>query len=121
MSPFRTAIELRDMRIHARHGIHVGEASTGHWFRVDVRVEPPSGLHGEGDRIENALDYEKLHGICLRVMSERVNLLETLASRILETIKVQWPDSGPAWVRVAKLHPPFGGSCAEIAIEMSAP
>lgn len=121
MFAYRTAIELRDIRVHARHGVHGGEASTGHWFRVDLRVEPPSTLHGEGDRIENALDYEKLHAICMSVMATRVHLLETLAARMLDAIKGEWPDSGAAWVRVAKCNPPFGGNCGEVAVEMRTP
>lgn len=120
MSAFRTVIELRDIRLHARHGVHREEAQTGCWFRIDLRVVPPARLHGESDRLENALDYEKLFDICRDVMSERVDLLETLASRILVAIRREWPDSGSSWVRVAKLSPPFSGVCGEVAIEMSA-
>lgn len=119
MPTYRTAIELRDLRIHARHGVHPPEFSTGHWFRIDLRVEPPAGMFGQEDLIGNTLDYEALHAICQRVMAQRANLLETLATAILNQIKEIWPDCGTLWVRIAKLHPPFGGYCGEVAIEMS--
>jgi 7,8-dihydroneopterin aldolase/epimerase/oxygenase len=116
----QTAILLEGMRFHARHGVHAEEARTGHWFRVDVRVELPEGRYGIADRLAHTLDYEQVYRICAEVMGQRADLLETLAGRILTGIGRLQTDCGTVTVRVAKEAPPFSGPCERVAVELRA-
>jgi 7,8-dihydroneopterin aldolase/epimerase/oxygenase len=114
----QTAILLEGMRFHGRHGVHAEEAQTGHWFRVDVRVELPEGRYGAGDQLVRTLDYEQVYRICAEAMGQRADLLETLAGRILTGIGRLQADCGTVTVRVAKESPPFSGPCERVAVEL---
>lgn len=120
-------IHLEDMRFFAGHGVHPSEATTGHWFRVDVSVRLP-GIGGAipmtkpgSDRLEDTLDYEKVYAVASRVMTTPRPLLETLAREILECVRQLALDAVAIRVRVAKLHPPFPGPCGAAAVEMAWP
>lgn len=110
---------LEGMRFHAAHGVHTEEELTGHWFVVDVYVELPNGQQDIKDQLARTLDYEILYGICASVMAVRVHLLETLAEKILTGIRTIAEDCGKISVTVAKEHPPFGGYCQRVAIQMT--
>lgn len=115
----KNTILLEGMRFHARHGVHLEEADTGHWFVVDIQVSLPDGVHDTRDELSGTLDYEAIYGVCQAVMAQRVKLLETLASRILEGIRAIAPESGRITVTVAKENPPFSGYCQRVAIQIS--
>jgi dihydroneopterin aldolase len=115
----KNTILLQGMRFHARHGVHLEEADTGHWFSVDVQVSLPDGVFTTGDELSGTLDYEAIYGVCQAVMAQRVKLLETLASSILDGIRAIAPDCGQITVTVAKENPPFSGYCQRVAIQIT--
>lgn len=103
------------MRFYARHGVHPEEALTGHWFEVDLDLCLPERADNLPDTLDSTLDYELLHRICLDVMSQRIQLLETLASHIYNKVREAFPQSGPLRVRVGKDNPPFPGFCRQVS------
>lgn len=115
----QNVVLLEGMRFHARHGVHLEEADTGHWFVVDISVALPDGNLDTRDELSNTLDYEAIYGVCQSVMTNRVKLLETLATRILEGVRAIASACGPITVTVAKENPPFSGYCQRVAIRMT--
>jgi 7,8-dihydroneopterin aldolase/epimerase/oxygenase len=49
------AVEVRDLRLHGRHGVHEEERERGQDFLFDVELEV--GERGTSDRLEDAVDY----------------------------------------------------------------
>ena len=80
-------IELRGMRIIARHGANVGEQDVPQPFDLDVLLEVNFERAKTSDELADTYDYAALHrDITLIVTSRRYNLLERLGTDILTRI-----------------------------------
>ena len=102
-------IALENMRFFAYHGVYPWEAEAGHEFSVDLIMETDISAAGRSDQIEDTVDYGKAYENVKAVMSERVNLLETLVSRIGKLTLHSLPQVKAVTVRVSKYMPKAGG------------
>ena len=87
-------IELRGMSFHGRHGVGDAERASAQEFRVDVEAEADLEVAGRSDRIDDTVDYRRVHAAAKEVIEgPSKHLLETLAAdiarRVLEVSGVQ--------------------------------
>jgi len=108
-------IELLGIKFHARHGVYPEEKITGNFFMVDITVFSKA-VPTASDNISDTVDYVSLYAIAEKRMKNTVNLLETIASQILDDIFVQFPEVQKAKVAVGKQNPPIGGDCREAKV-----
>lgn len=110
-------IALEGIKLFAHHGLHEAEQREGNHFVVDVYVTSPISAAADTDRIELTIDYERVYGVVNSAFSERVNLLESLVSRIGLALRKMYPEAGSVRVRVSKLDPPVGGEVFRAFVE----
>lgn len=80
-------IELRGVRIIARHGANVGEQDVPQPFDIDVLLEVDFERAKTSDELADTYDYAALHrDITLIVTNRRYKLLERLGTDILAKI-----------------------------------
>lgn len=80
-------IELRGMRIIARHGANAGEQDVPQPFDVDVLLEVDFERAKTSDMLADTYDYAALHDdITFIVKTTRYQLLERLGTDILTKI-----------------------------------
>ena len=80
-------IALEGMSFNGRHGVRPAEREQPQEFRVDVKVETDLTAPGQGDSVEDTVDYRRLYAIAKEVIEgESVKLIETLAHRIAEQV-----------------------------------
>jgi len=111
---------IRNLEVMANIGVHGHEHNREQPVRinVDLTVE---GVHPEGDKLENVVDYEaianKIRGL---VREGHVRLAETLADRIL---KICFADARvkSARVRVEKTSALPGAESGGVEIERENP
>jgi dihydroneopterin aldolase len=97
-------IQLLGMSFQGRHGVRDAERENAQEFEVDVEVDCDLSAPGQSDRLEDTVDYTRIHAIAKSVIEgEHVKLLETLATRIAGRVLTLPKVAGVA-VRVAK-HP----------------
>jgi dihydroneopterin aldolase len=78
-------VEVRDLRVFGRHGVHDEERERGQDFVFDVELEV--GERGLSDRIEDAVDYVAVARAVQEVSDERqYALLEALASALADEL-----------------------------------
>ena len=71
-------VEIRDLRVFGRHGVHEEERERGQDFLFDVELHV--GERGTSDRLEDAVDYREIPRIVQEVSDARsYDLLEALA------------------------------------------
>ena len=99
-------VEVRDLRVFGRHGVHDDERERGQDFVFDVELDV--GERGTSDRLEDAVDYVEVARVVQDVSDGRqFNLLEALASAIADelesrfspartVVRVRKPDIKPA-------------------------
>jgi 7,8-dihydroneopterin aldolase/epimerase/oxygenase len=94
-------VEVRDLRVFGRHGVHEDEREQGQDFVFDVDLEV--GERGTSDRLEDAVDYVEVARVVHEVSDgERFNLLEALASAVADELERRF---SPERVRVRVRKP----------------
>jgi dihydroneopterin aldolase len=79
-------VEIRDLRVFGRHGVHEEERERGQDFLFDVELEV--GERGTSDRLEDAVDYVEVARAVQEVSDARqYALLETLASAVADELE----------------------------------
>ncbi len=79
-------VEVRDLHVFGRHGVHEEERERGQDFLFDVELEV--GERGTSDRLEDAVDYVAVARAVQEVSDERqYALLEALASAVADELE----------------------------------
>lgn len=105
------------MRFHAFHGVYEAERKIGAEFIVDVRITTGVGKAVATDGIEHAVNYESVYRICRLEMDRPSNLIESVLSRIVESLKRQFTEMESLTVRIRKMNPPIGGRVDWASVE----
>jgi dihydroneopterin aldolase len=94
-------VEVRDLRVFGRHGVHEEERERGQDFVFDVELEV--GERGTSDQLEDAVDYVDVTRIVQDVSdAQRYNLLEALASAVADELERRF---APERIRVRVRKP----------------
>ena len=81
----RGTIQLTGLRARGHHGVYDFERSQGQEFVVDVRLYLDLGPAAASDDVADTVHYGELAGRLVEIVGgEPVNLLETLADRLLD-------------------------------------
>lgn len=95
-------IILQGMSFQGRHGVRPAEREHPQEFKVDVEVDCDLSEPGRTDRLDETIDYTKVHAIARAVIEgESAKLLETLAARIAKGV-LSLPRVAAVSVKVAK-------------------
>ena len=99
------AVEVRDLRVFGRHGVHEEERERGQHFVFDVELEV--GERGTSDRLEDAVDYVEVARAVQEVSDERqYALLEALASAVADELERRFaPERLRVRVRKPEVRP----------------
>src|SRR5699024_9020762 len=112
-------IRLHNIRVFAYHGCLSEEAKIGSNYTVDLWVEANLEKPSRTDKLGDTIDYVKLNKIVKGEMSQRSNLLENAARRILIKILNEFSEAKHAGVRVSKINPPTEGDVENVSVELS--
>ena len=98
-------VEIRDLRVFGRHGVHDEERVRGQDFLFDVELEV--GERGTGDRLEEAVDYVEVARVVQEVSDERqYALLEALATAVADELERRFsPERLRVRVRKPEVRP----------------
>jgi dihydroneopterin aldolase len=98
-------VEVRDLRVFGRHGVHEDERERGQDFLFDVELEV--GERGANDRLEDAVDYVEVARTVQEVSDAwQYNLLEALATAIADELERRFaPERIRVRVRKPEVHP----------------
>jgi len=111
-------IELKNMIFHARHGVLEHEKKVGNTFTVSLKLYLDLSIAGQSDQLEDTLNYAEVFEVVKKEMDVPSNLLEHAASRIIQAIKLVFPQIVKIQIRLAKLRPPVCGEMEEAAVVM---
>lgn len=109
-------IELKTLKFYAYHGVAPQETKVGNWFIIDVTLTAPLEAAIRSDALEETINYAEVYEIVKKEMQIPSRLLEHVAGRILDALKVRFPQLRETELKIAKLNPPFGGDVYSAAI-----
>ena len=108
-------ITLTGIRAHANHGVLASERELGQPFSADVTLDVD--MDTDSDDITKAVNYATVAQQVLNVLAgEPVNLIETLAGRIADTVLAIGPRVRHVQVTVHKPHAPVGVALDDVAV-----
>lgn len=111
-------ISLEGLEFFAYHGYYDEEQKVGNKYSLDITIHTDFSKAAQNDRLRGTVNYEELYQIAVEVMNERSRLLEHIAWRLIEKVRVQYPDVQKVHVSVSKFNPPIGGVCQRSRITM---
>jgi dihydroneopterin aldolase len=112
-------IHLEGMKFYAFHGHYPVEQEVGNEFIVDLKIETNDNKAEATDNLDDALNYQLLYNTVKAEMNQVSHLLEHLAARILQTLKVKFPSIRHAEVKISKINPPMGGEIQKVSVILS--
>ena len=112
-------VELRDLRLFGRHGVHAYEKEQGQDFVFDVDLGV--GERGVSDRLEDAVDYRAVAQAVQEVSDARsYDLIEALATAVADELLTRF-GAERVRVRVAKPAVRPGGLDGTAGVSVSRP
>ena len=94
-------VEVRELALFGRHGVHAHEKEQGQEFVFDVALDV--GERGADDRFEDAVDYRAVQQVIREVNDARsYDLIEALATAVADALLDRFE---PAAVRVRVTKP----------------
>ncbi len=100
-------IYIKNLRLHAKHGVLEQERVVGNDYVLNVVVDYPFLSACESDDLSGTLSYAHLSEIIRQEMSVPSNLLEHVAYRICKAVKTLYPKTERVRVDIRKLAPPM--------------
>lgn len=111
-------ITISGMQFYGYHGCFEEEQTIGTRFVVDLALTCDASRAAATDSIEDAVDYVAVYKVVEKVMSEPTHLLETLADRIIQSVRQAFPSISQIRVKVCKLNPPLDVKTDFVSVEM---
>lgn len=102
-------ISLNKLIFYAYHGVYEEERKIGNEFHVSLSVFTDYNDDIKKDDIESTISYADLYEIVKAEMGRPKKLLETVAQRIMSSIKSNFPQIKRGEVTIEKIHPPITG------------
>lgn len=99
---------LSDIRISAPIGLFEQERITYNDFLVNMRISFPASCFSDED-INSGVSYADLYAILHEEMKKESLLIETVARKIMNRVKRQYPFITQGYVEIIKETPPIKG------------
>ena len=112
-------IDLEGLEFYAYHGHYPIEKEVGNKFIVNVSIETNCEAAGKSDLLEDALDYQKVYELIKQEMAITSDLLENVATRILNQLYAEFSVIEHARVKISKMNPPMGGQIEKVSVTLN--
>lgn len=111
-------VRLQRMIFYGFHGVSRAERETGRRYEVDCELVFDFGRAGASDDLKDTINYTNVYDLIENVLtSDHVQLLETLATRLVSSLLAKFPVD-EVTVRVRKMIPPIPGNLDYIEVEL---
>ena len=110
---------VKNIRLHAFHGVMPQERITGNDYLVSVSADCPLAAAAESDSVDDTLNYAHIYNIVKEEMTLQSNLVEHVAGRIGRRVLAEFPLADIVRVEVVKLNPPLGAACDGAGVELT--
>jgi len=100
-------IALQRIEFDGRHGATAVERRTTRKFEVDVELEADVGAAEQSDLLADTVDYSRVAEVIVAIgTGEPHHLLESLARRMVDSVRDRFPRIRRMQIELRKLNPP---------------
>lgn len=112
-------IELKEIKIHAYHGVDKQERIVGNDYIVRVKVKFDISRAAESDMVSDTINYADIYDVVKCEMGVPSNLLENVVYRVVNSIKRNFPMIEGGEVEIIKVKPPIAGDVMGASVSIS--
>lgn len=109
-------IQVKGIRCYSYHGCLSEESLIGGQFEVDVDLWCNFKPSADQDDLNLTINYVDVNRIVEEEMATAFKLIETVAYRILEKLKIEFSILKKARVEIRKINPPLDGDVSHVAV-----
>lgn len=100
-------IALARIEFDGRHGATAVERRTTRKFEVDVELDVEVAAAETSDQLDDTVDYSRVAEVIVGIgVGEPHHLLESLARRMIDNLRAQFPSVRQVRLALRKLNPP---------------
>ena len=111
-------IGLEGMEFYAYHGVYEEERKIGGKYIVDVLVYTNAKEAELHDDLNGTVNYEQIYKVVEQNMQQPVKLIERLARKIMDDIRLFVVKEDTIRIKIRKLNPPLGAKVEASVVEM---
>jgi dihydroneopterin aldolase len=112
-------IALEGMHFYAYHGFYEEERIVGNNYLLDIYINANTSFAARTDDLYETVNYETVYFICQSEMKKSSQLIETVAQRILNRIRLQFDEVMGVKIRLRKMNPPLNGQVDSVYVEIN--
>ncbi len=113
-----STISIEGMEFFAYHGCFAEEQIIGTKFSIDLFMEVDTSKAELSDDLLETVNYQSVYELVKEEMKTKSKLLENVGRRILDKIKISFPQVNTAKIKIRKLNPPLGGKMSFVSLEL---
>lgn len=111
-------IGLEAMEFYAHHGVYDEEREKGGKYIVDAFVYTDATQAELNDELDGTVNYELIYAAVSKNMQEPVKLIEHLARKIMNDIKLFVAKDDKIRIKIKKIKPPIDGVVGASLVEI---
>jgi dihydroneopterin aldolase len=113
-------IRISGIKAFGYHGVFETERASGQDFYVDIELEVDLTRASVSDDVKDTINYAEVTDIVVKeITTNPVSLIEKLAGRIAERIKVTFAQAARVTVTVHKPQAPVSAQVKDISVTIS--
>ncbi len=113
-----SSIYLKNVRLHAYHGVLPQERTVGNDYVVNLNVEYDFSHAMQTDDLAHTVNYAELYQLIKEEMAIPSSLIEHVAGRIGHRIFSTYPAIHKLTIDITKENPPFGADCDGAGVQV---
>lgn len=102
-------ILLSNINFFAFHGVGEQETKVGNTFLIDIKIGVDLSKACISDNIEDTINYSAVYDIVKKVMETPCKLLERVAEKICNELKITFNQIEYIEIKLTKINPPIMG------------
>ena len=113
-----SSIYLKNVRLHAYHGVLPQELTVGNDYVINLDVEYDFSDAMQTDDLRHTINYAELYELVKEEMAIPSRLLEHVVGRIGNRIFETYPSVHQLTLAITKVNPPFGADCDGAGVQV---
>jgi dihydroneopterin aldolase len=110
-------IFVKDLTLHAYHGVMPHEAKVGQTFHIDLELEIDLSASARSDNVKDTVSYDKVVAVAADAFSlKRFKLIEAAGGAVAEAVLERFPRVNSVEVTIHKPHAPIAATFADVGI-----
>lgn len=112
-------IFIKDLALHAYHGVMAHEAKVGQTFTIDLDLEIDLVAAARSDKVVDTVSYDKVVNCASEAFcARRYRLIEAAAGRVADAILADFSRVRSVRVTIHKPHAPIAATFNDVGVTL---